>query len=58
MIIGSNITHLKEATIQQKTRDNNETSGENQDYGESGTEEEYESDEYDVEGAGMVNRRV
>ena len=58
MIVGSNITHLKEATIQRKTRHNNETSGENRDYGESGTEEEYESDEYDVEGAGMVNRRV
>ena len=54
MIVGSNITHLKEATIQRKTRHNNETSGENHDYGESGYDEEYESDEYDVEGAGIV----
>ena len=58
MIVGSNITHLKEATMQQKIRHNNATSGENHDYDESGTEEEYESDEYDVEGAGIVNRRV
>ena len=34
MIVGSNITHLKEATMQQKIRHNNATSGENHDYDE------------------------